>query len=183
MTILEKFKQKHKYYRIKSLLIKCNNDVDFIIYSYELQEYEIEYLIKIFNLNHWHWSSISCNQTLSEEFIEKYSDLVDWKLIYCNQTLSEEFKEKHKYYRIKSLLTKYDFLDYLLEKEKLQEFEIEYLVKNGLMYKLCWWFISANQKLSEEFIERHSDKVNWEWIFVYQNLSEDFIEKHKDKIK
>ena len=37
--------------------------------------------------------------------------------------------------------------------------------------------------MSEEFIEKHSDKVYWVNISGRQKLSEEFIEKHKDKIK
>jgi hypothetical protein len=45
-----------------------------------------------------------------------------------------------------------------------------------------WKKISWSQKLSEEFIEKHSDKVYWLWISAYQNLSEAFIEKYSDKV-
>ena len=41
-----------------------------------------------------------------------------------------------------------------------------------------WDLISMYQKLSEDFIERHSDLVNWNLISEYQKLSEDFIERH-----
>ena len=41
-----------------------------------------------------------------------------------------------------------------------------------------WYNISVSQKLSEEFIEKHFDKVNWDYISIYQKLSEEFIEKH-----
>src|SRR3712207_7474710 len=41
---------------------------------------------------------------------------------------------------------------------------------------------SKYQKLSEEFIEKHANKVNWFWIGKYQKLSEAFIEKYKDKL-
>ena len=41
-----------------------------------------------------------------------------------------------------------------------------------------WDSISEYQKLSEEFIERHYDKVNWKSIAEYQDLSEDFRKKH-----
>ena len=43
-------------------------------------------------------------------------------------------------------------------------------------------YISEYQKLSESFIEKHSDKVIWYYISYYQNLSEDFIEKFSDKV-
>jgi hypothetical protein len=48
--------------------------------------------------------------------------------------------------------------------------------------KVNWYRISMYQKLSESFIDKHKDKVNWGYISEYQTLSDDFIEKHNDKI-
>ena len=45
-----------------------------------------------------------------------------------------------------------------------------------------WNHISIHETLSEQFIEKYSDKLNWINIFIHQNLSKKFIEKHKDKI-
>ena len=49
-------------------------------------------------------------------------------------------------------------------------------------FEVDWNYISEYQTLSEEFIEKYSDKVNWDDISEYQKLSEDFIEKHSDKV-
>jgi len=38
------------------------------------------------------------------------------------------------------------------------------------------------QKLSEEFIEKYSNKLSWLGISIYQKLSEEFIKKHSDKL-
>ncbi len=43
-------------------------------------------------------------------------------------------------------------------------------------------FISADQKLSEAFIDKYADRVDWYAISVYQKLSEAFIEKHTDRV-
>jgi hypothetical protein len=45
-----------------------------------------------------------------------------------------------------------------------------------------WYLISYSQNLSEEFIEKYSDKLDWDWISECQNLSEQFIRKHIGKI-
>lgn len=45
-----------------------------------------------------------------------------------------------------------------------------------------WFFISANQKLSESFIEKHSNEVKWILISTFQKLSEDLIEQFADKV-
>ena len=48
--------------------------------------------------------------------------------------------------------------------------------------KVDWYNISKYQKLSEELIEKHIDKIDWDCISKYQTLSEDFIEKYIDKV-
>jgi hypothetical protein len=48
--------------------------------------------------------------------------------------------------------------------------------------KLDLFYVSAFQKLSEKFIEKHSDKLNWDNISKFQKLSEQFIKKHINKI-
>src|SRR5574344_2136979 len=44
-------------------------------------------------------------------------------------------------------------------------------------------YISQYQKLSEELIEKHIDKVEWDCISIYQTLSEEFIDKYIDKVR
>ena len=43
-------------------------------------------------------------------------------------------------------------------------------------------YISINQTLSENFIEKYQKELSWDLISKYQVLSENFIEKHKNKI-
>ena len=45
-----------------------------------------------------------------------------------------------------------------------------------------WNYISTYQKLSEEFIDKYSDKVNWNCISAYQKLSEQFVSNNSDKL-
>lgn len=45
-----------------------------------------------------------------------------------------------------------------------------------------WNYVSKNEKLTEDFIEKHKDEVNWDHISMCQILSESFIEKFKDKV-
>ena len=67
---------------------------------------------------------------------------------------------------------------YIPQYQKLSE---EFIEKH--IDKVYWNNISQYQKLSEEFIEKHCDKVYWCFISQYQKLSEEFIEKHKNKLK
>ena len=48
--------------------------------------------------------------------------------------------------------------------------------------QVYWYYISADQKLSESFIREFQNKVNWINISANQKLSEDFIREFKDKI-
>ena len=62
------------------------------------------------------------------------------------------------------------------EAEEIKKaFEYDFLGKT-------WSDISRCQKLSEEFIEKYSDRVDWDYISAYQKLSENFIEEHVDKV-
>jgi hypothetical protein len=63
-----------------------------------------------------------------------------------------------------------------LTKNKYSEEELE---KNiSLFDNEDWHYMSCCQYLSEEFIEKHSDRLDWNYTSKYQKLSESFIEKH-----
>ena len=51
------------------------------------------------------------------------------------------------------------------------------LEKYGSLEKVHWFWISAYQKLSEEFIREFQDIVNWDFISEYQKLSEEFAKE------
>jgi Txe/YoeB family toxin of Txe-Axe toxin-antitoxin module len=71
----------------------------------------------------------------------------------------------------------FDFNDYNSYKQPLSE---EFIERNT--DRVCWNSISAYQKLSEEFIERNADHVDWKSISKYQKLSEEFIERYSDRV-
>ena len=48
--------------------------------------------------------------------------------------------------------------------------------------KVDWIYISMRQHLSEDFIGKHADEVDWNYISVHQKLPEDFIGKHADEV-
>lgn len=46
-----------------------------------------------------------------------------------------------------------------------------------------WHLVCRTQLLSEEFIEKHADKLDWEDIFVWQaHLGEEFLGKHRQRV-
>ena len=48
--------------------------------------------------------------------------------------------------------------------------------------RLDWRWISANQTLSEPFMERHAERLDWEGIFYNQRLSEPFMDRHAKRL-
>ena len=48
--------------------------------------------------------------------------------------------------------------------------------------KVNWDSVSANQKLSEDFIREFKNKVHWAYISIHQTLSESFIREFEDKV-
>jgi hypothetical protein len=145
MSILEKYKKRHKFYRINKLIQKYKNNLNKLLFKEQLQEFELEYLIKNFELNINDWESISTKQKLSEDFIEKYKDKVVWINVSINQILSEEFIEEFK--------NKVDWYFISL----YQELSEEFIEKHSNL--VSWNCIFECQILSEEFIEKYEDKV------------------------
>ena len=97
-------------------------------------------------------------------------------------SLINAYKQQDKYFNIKNLLKENNNnINDILFNNKLQEFEIEYLLKNH-EDEFSWYAVSCYQKLSEDFIEKYQDKFNWNIISERQKLSESFIEKYQDKV-
>ena len=67
--------------------------------------------------------------------------------------------------------------DIILNK-KLNLNQIEYIVSNHYEHSLLT-FLVINQDVSEEFIEKHIDKLDKNDLPCYQFLSKEFKEKHK----
>ena len=122
-----------------------------------------------------------------------YNNIDDDKRLLVIESLGEVITENYK-----SVTNKIRILEEIIDIEKffdenINNFEVDW--KYISMYqklsekfiekhsdKIDWNYISKYQKLSEKFIEKHGDKVNWVYISISQKLSEEFIEKHKDKI-
>ena len=99
-----------------------------------------------------------------------YDNIKGDKRLFLVEALGEVITENDK-----SVTNKIKIIEVIpnIEKffdENINNFEVDY-------YKLI-----SNQKLSEEFIEKHKDKVNWSYISIHQKLSESFIEKYIDKV-
>lgn len=153
------------------------------------------------------WYYICSHQIMSEEFMDKMHDyLIIDNVIIKHKKLKEWFIDKYlddmniftllinqrlKINYIFKLMKKINFKIYseeeimrcLLEKQKVNEqFIIEYI---DIMdkYSLCWPSIACDQKLSEEFMDKYSDKLEWSYIARHQKFSLEFYNKHIEKFK
>lgn len=70
---------------------------------------------------------------------------------------------------------------YRLKSLTLNKYSIEGLEAYISVNKLTdedWTLVSIYQELTEEFIDKYSNKFNWESIIIHQKLSYSFMEKH-----
>lgn len=153
------------------------------------------------------WYYICSHQIMSEEFMDKmYDYLIIDKVIIKHKKLKEWFIDKYlddiniitlvinqrlKLNYIFQLMKKINFKIYseeevmrwILEKQKVNEkFIIEYI---DLMdkYNICWPLIVKYQKLSENFMDKYSDKLNWSYIARHQKFSLKFYNNYIEKFK
>ena len=61
--------------------------------------------------------------------------------------------------------------------------EIEKCINNWEEHGISWADISTHHYLSEEFMNKYTNKLNWSSIAKHQILSELFIERHIEKSK
>ena len=69
------------------------------------------------------------------------------------------------------------FWNEILIKEPLKMKQIDMIINWVDMKVLC-----REQKLTENFIRKHADKIQWHLIPIYQTLSLDFIREFADKM-
>ena len=99
-----------------------------------------------------------------------YGNIKGDKRLFLVEALGEVITEDDK-----SVTNKIRILEEIIDIEKFFD-------ENINNFEVDWDYISEYQTLSEEFIEKHVDKVVWDYISIYQKLSEEFIEKHVDKV-
>ena len=66
-----------------------------------------------------------------------------------------------------------------LQTVKLSE---EFIIEFAEKLNLDWFWISANQDLSNEFITKFSHKIDWKALSRYKKFTNQDIDKFKDKI-
>ena len=137
-------------------------------FQYEVgKEYSLEEELQICKKGfHFCENPFSC--------LEYYDNIEGNKRLFLVEALGEIINENNK-----SVTNKIKIVE---EIKDIEKFFNDYISKNEGIIKYNWNRLSSNQKLSESFIEKFSDKVDWYRISLYQKLSESLIEKHADKV-
>jgi hypothetical protein len=140
------------------------SDMTCMGFQYEVgKEYSLEGELEICN-NGFHF----CKNPFDCLFY--YYNISGDKRLFLVEALGEVITEDDK-----SVTNKIKIIEEIKDIEKFFDENINNFAVN--YYRLL-----NNQKLSEEFIDKYSDKVDWYIISIYQILSEEFIEKHMNKI-
>src|SRR5574343_266029 len=139
-------------------------DMTCLGFQYEVgKEYSLEGNLKICR-NGFHF----CKNPF--DCLEYYDNIEGDKRLFLVEALGEVITEDNK-----SVTNKIKIIEEIPNIEKFFD-------ENINNFKINWKCISENQKLSEEFIEKYSNKLNWFCISKYQKLSEEFIDKYKDNV-
>ncbi len=182
---------------------KCLN---LILHKYKLSEDAIRAIENKLDVNvitHI-FPIIAETQTLSENFIENYPDVLQFTKVFEYQTLSEDFIRKILLNNVKNTTNETIiscFLSYqkasesFIEefKDKLSVYDWRQIVQNNKIqlseefmikfwHKIDWKTVIEYRQLSEKFIEDNKLFIDWYSVSKYQNLSEDFIRKYIDNL-
>lgn len=143
----------------------------------------------------WNWYYLSKILYFTEDFIKKYSDKFTWQTLFRNKSLTlnliDDYLQKNELSDKLSDNTRYlsqnpnlftpnpkdteKFIIKYIDKLDLNQIfqhssftldHLEYFLKNGIINKIDYFYLSRNPNLTIDFIEKNITK-NWDW----QNLS------------
>jgi len=123
------------------------------------------------------WKTILGNYNLdfreqkTLNFIEKYfGEIHKYLKVLSSKNLTEEFIKTHSN-------AKWRLSDLSINKNISPEFVISLIVDHSFP-EFCWKYLSIREALSEEILNKYSDKLDWKYISKYQNLTSEFIKKY-----
>lgn len=147
------------------------------------------------------WVEASSYKTLSPEFVEEFKDKFDWSDLSQHCQMSKEqllkYVDRIDWDRAPTYQPKIDeeVIEAVLKSSKKDEFNWhgalvkvkmseEFIEKHAADIDKAnkWELVSYYQKLSPEFMDKYTDKMNWNYISQKQTLSEDFIRSHQNKL-
>lgn len=116
---------------------------------------------------------------LTEQFIERFPQLVNWSLASRNKTISEQFWERVIFQD--GLANQLDWGG-ICRNDNLSEQFYRKIIDSRYASYINWKQLSSNKSLSEQFILEHIDLIDWTFL-AYRPMSEQFLRDHIDKIK
>jgi hypothetical protein len=111
------------------------------------------------------WIDVVQTQTLSEEDIVYFKDLIDFKLVSKYQKLSESFIEEY------SDILYWDHIS------RYQLISIEFIDKHDML--IHPGFAAKYQKLSDWFIKKHKGDINIVYVYLFHHRCFPLYTKHK----
>lgn len=112
--------------------------------------------------------NMCANDTLDEQFIRKYSLLLNWNILSACQNLSKDI--------LIDFASQIEWLYYFQHHDISEEFIREFI--DIISWKnLC----TSNCELSYNFIREYSDKIDWTTFSRWKKLEPHFMEEVKDK--
>lgn len=107
-----------------------------------------------------------------KQFLDKMIELQDWNIVaQFMQYLDYDFIMKHKY----------DF-PWGLISNNIEIYHLPDWVFHACSDLLDWKTISK-QKLNDNFIHEHKEKLDWDWVLRNKQFNESFIREHLPYIK
>lgn len=110
----------------------------------------------------------AANAKLSEDFIEKYKDVINWDYLSANPHLTMEFWSRHA----NKINMNHIWRNFHVTQEFASK-HIDQVEKSAF---------SQNPNFSESFYEQHLDKIDWDVLFRNTGLSREFLAKYQDRM-
>lgn len=129
------------------------------------------------------WSEIICFQPLTEKFIVENEHIFDnqnnhWNNLWYQIFRYQKLSEEYIFAYKHKVKSEHDFWYTISCNANLTE---DFMDKHH--DKLRWNYICSYFPFTEQMIEKYADKVHWKMIWENQNFTEDFIIKHQDKVE
>lgn len=112
---------------------------------------------------------VSRNEKVTSEFLLSVEKDVYWHVLWMNRNITETLLSELEAKVNWSLVSKNIVLSLDIIEKYAPLLEWKQISKHNLL-------------LTEDFVEKHADKVDWYYISKRMKLSQEFIQKHKDRL-
>lgn len=123
-----------------------------------------------------YWDKVSSYRHLDSLFLRKYDRYINWYIASTN----------NRHIPVDIIIVHSDKMNWrnIWFNYKFKDEEMFDIVRSltDNMLNIDWCSISANQNLSENFMNTYADMLNWDIISEYQNMSYEFLVNHASEI-